>query len=366
MLRYSLKNWRHQVPATASDVESVRVELFEAKRVANEVSKVVPGHTFTYAQRSVNPYELIQHLDNDSPSMRPRSFYTVLELASMFPSIGSAACRKTLHLCEAPGFFCDAVLMLSNEATDWHACSLSNDGKLFQKHLLLAKKSNGHSRVVFGERGTGDLREKDTALCVVYECGGNVALVTADGCTDEAREHWNPCDTRLLAAQLFTALHSLAPKGCLVLRLDNVLHASNQDYVWACSRVFTEVHVVKLKSTAIHSSTVYVVGLGYQKGKRSQDLIKQLEKVAYSNEELDAGVVAEEQRLALSRALCQMAQMQSAGILDAANLAKYLYSTGVQTLADVRAHFSEHLSTNYHKTAQADAFLATIRANKFV
>ena len=208
MFSYSLNRYKEHMPASNQDLDSAREKMFDARRHSDSVARTIPQHTFAYAQRAVNPYELVQHLDNGE-NMWPRSFYTILELAALFPAIRTAATAKTLHLCEAPGYFCDAVLRLSDGQADWHACSLSNRGMLFQKHLLLAKKSNGHSRVVFGERGTGDLQEKDTAMCIVYECGGNVSLVTADGADDEVQDQWSLTNVKLLAAQMFTALNAL-------------------------------------------------------------------------------------------------------------------------------------------------------------
>ena len=360
MFSYSLNRYKEHMPASNQDLDSAREKMFDARRHSDSVARTIPQHTFAYAQRAVNPYELVQHLDNGE-NMWPRSFYTILELAALFPALRSAATAKTLHLCEAPGFFCDAVLRLSDGQADWHACSLSNRGMLFQKHLLLAKKSNGHSRVVFGERGTGDLQEKDTAMCIVYECGGNVSLVTADGADDEVQDQWSLTNVKLLAAQMFTALNALERGGCFVLRFDHMFQPGHQQYVWACFKAFTNVTIVKPKTTPIHMSTVYAVCTGYKKNAATAKLIKHLDSVAYQDATLDVGPLTEEEQLALNGALCQILSIQTKGLQDSAALAKYLYSTGVQTQADVRAHFTEHLSRNQQKITLADSLLKTMR-----
>ena len=113
-------------------------------------------------------------------------------------------------------------------------------------------------------------------------------------------------------------------------------------------------------------STVYAVCTGYKKNAATAKLIKHLDSVAYQDATLDVGPLTEEEQLALNGALCQILSMQTKGLQDSAALAKYLHSTGVQTQADVRAHFTEHLSRNQQKIMLAGLVVENDAANKFV
>ena len=338
-------------PEPDSAVHAARKLVAEAEATATAAQRIVPPHTFAYALRAVDPLELVQHLDNIDGTA-PRSVYTLLEVAERFPAVAQACAAKTLHLCEAPGNFVNAAVRLSGGAVDWHACSLSRAGSRFYPHLMQAKKPNGHSRVILGETGTGDLLDRDTALCVVYECGAGVRLVTADGGGGEA----------LVAAQLFTAFHALAAGGHLLLRLGDLNDPTQRSFVGLLCQHFQAVHLFKPATTPPHVDTVYAVALGHRKTReRATATVAALERLAFGGggDALAAFDVPE--REALNGVVCELYRAKAAALQDATTLARYLHSTGVVSVADVRAHFAGHLATHAAKTQAADRLLRRIR-----
>ena len=178
MFSYSLNRYKEHMPASNQDLDSAREKMFDARRHSDSVARTIPQHTFAYAQRAVNPYELVQHLDNGE-NMWPRSFYTILELAALFPALRSAATAKTLHLCEAPGFFatpccacrtgrpigtlarCRIAACCSKSICCWPKKQRALAGRLWRaRHWRFAGKGHGHvHRVrVRRERVAGDSR----------------------------------------------------------------------------------------------------------------------------------------------------------------------------------------------------------------
>ena len=197
-------------------------------------------------------------------------------------------------------------------------------------------------------------------MCIVYECGGNVSLVTADGADDEVQDQWSLTNVKLLAAQMFTALNALERGGCFVLRFDHMFQPGHQQYVWACFKAFTNVTIVKPKTTPIHMSTVYAVCTGYKKNAATAKLIKHLDSVAYQDATLDVGPLTEEEQLALNGALCQILSIQTKG----SKTRRRLPSTCILPACrrrPMRAHFTEHLSRNQQKITLADSLLKTMR-----
>jgi 23S rRNA U2552 (ribose-2'-O)-methylase RlmE/FtsJ len=356
-VRFNLNALSASLAASEAEVAAARRELAAAEQAGLNAQRAVSQHTFAYAQRAVHPYELVQHLDSRE-HMCPRSFYTLLEAAATYPEVAEACGAKTLHLCEAPGSFVDAALRLSGNGADWHACSLVGTGPQFRSHLMQAKKPNGHSRVILGESGTGNLLERDTALCVVYECGG-AQLVTADGEADAVSS------SALTAAQLYTAFHALEPNGHLLLRLDTMTQEVSLRFLTLLRAHFGAVELFKPATVPSHAPTLYAVCLdfGMAAAQRSGTaVLKALEQMAFGDGDVESlPPPSEADRLALNGIVCTLLQQQAKAITDAASLSHYLHSIGVVSVVDVRAHFAQHLSVHKEKTRDADALLRLLR-----
>lgn len=201
---------RAELPAPdPGAAEALETAIAAVAAVSEQVSRA----TLEYARQCVNPAELLQHVDTVTEVKRGRAYYRLLELAAEVPAVRQGCEGTTLHLCEAPGNFVDGALAVSGHRANWHAMSLVKpNAPQFYEHLVCAKKPNGHARVIFGERGDGDVLVESNVACVVHEVGAAAAaLVTADA---------DAASPATLASEIRIALLVLAKGGCLVLRLD--------------------------------------------------------------------------------------------------------------------------------------------------
>lgn len=326
--------------------------------------------TVEYARKCVNPYELLQHVDV-SGTPHSRSYFKLLEIASYFPAVVAAAQKCTLHLCEAPGGFIDATLDMSNGTAEWHASSLAQRECIpFHDHHLRAKKINGHSRVIFGSDGSGNILLRDNATCVIHESGnGRCSLVTADGSVDDSGANRDETHARLIAAQTYVALQTLQPgSGCFVLRVLDCFMPSARNVLWMCHALFEHSSLVKLCASRVCESERYLVCTGFRATpSQLRTCLDLLDSVAFGGAELASpSAPSPDAEAALCAALVAMTDMQTVGVQDSTALAVFLHSTGVATARDTRQHYNEHLTRNDDKVMHARQLMAGFpsRANR--
>jgi len=303
-----------------------------------------PSVTIDFARKCINPYELIGHAQS---TPRQRNFYGFLELVERVPALGHALQGRTLHLCEAPGNFIEAVLHLYPQA-DWHASSLNHSVPFFD-HLQQAKKSNGHSRVMFGLQGSGDITKPDVLPFLERELGSDKAtLVTCDGgvwLDDKDRNNQETLNSALFQAEIHVALACMALHGCLVVKLFDTFESTTHALVHALSVRFARGYIIKLDSGRITSSERYLVFEDYNgQPWRAEEL---------DNYQMKNGTILHDSAVAL-------AQQQTTAIIQTVQLATYLHAINVSTAVDARNMFLETLATCQTRLKAAQSFLARI------
>ncbi len=350
-------NAQHE-PMDKAVLVMLQSQLLDVLADAAATRRTCSQATFDYARKCINPYELVSHINtNETPSTKNRAYYTLLELAALFPALVDCMNDCTLHLCESPGSFIDAVLSLSNHRADWHGISLCTKTSVpFYEHHLAAKKPNGHSRVIFGD-DNGDILRRETVRCIVYEIGAAKAMfVTADGDTPSEDEMDM---VPLLAAQMFAAFRALAQGGSFVIKVFNTFETATQQLLELCRRMFVSMHITKLGTTNVVTADRYVV---CQQFNASPELLTEtlalLEPTAFEGQPLPDNLP----RALLDTSMLAIGERQVTAITECVALAEYFHAIGIVNPTDVRRHFIAHLANNSERVEAAQAMLTRLYA----
>lgn len=320
----------------AAEYEGTQLLEEELSDVLEELAALttqLPRATIEYARKCANPAELIQHMDAITPVKRSRSYYHLLELASVIPEVYRACHERTLHLCEAPGGFVDAALMLSSNKADWHAVSIDKPGlPQFYPHLAQAKKTNGHARVIYGEHGSGDLLDPRNYACIVHEVGaGKAALVTADADTT---------DGKLLMVEVLVAAKTLRKGGCFVLRIEHETPETRRA-AWACCALFELAKVYRLVTTNPCDPERYLVGVGFAgRTDVSTAIIEGLERGEWVEKEPEGA------RSNMSAMTNWIDYVQIGALRKCISLARHMYLIGLKDAQHTRDHYATKLTAN--------------------
>lgn len=345
-----------EVAAGAAELAAQRrAELEQADSTASTARRTHNAITLGYACTCVNEFALVGYVDPEGP--KPRDYYELLELAASDGAVADAARRATLHLFETTGGFVQAALRLSDGEADWHATS---DDAQFDAALKEAKMPNGHSRLIYSEDGSSSILDHQNATSVIRESGvGSVSLVTAVGGGSQAGL------LRVLAAELWVALHTLAERGCLVLRFDDNFDAGADQILWCCCEVFERVSVHRLHTSPVCTPQRYVVGTGFcGYGPKLKRVIAALEPVAFGGEQPAQPLAEPPSPAAVTGLLCAtaaIAEQQTKAILDAVALTCYFKEVGVDTMNQTRLHSKTHFTTSPACLGRARQLLAEIQ-----
>lgn len=185
-----------------------------------------------------------------SATVASRAYYKMRELmctCAIPPPDG-----PTVHLCEAPGGFVQAVADAGpSDRWSWLAISLG-DAEAPQFHPQLPYD---RGRVVTADvaHGLDDHVPRGTAV-----------LVTADGATDVPHDRLEEAHFPLLVAQARAAVHCLAPGGWFVLKLFEGGRRPTQHLVAQLTREFAECNLIKPVTSRATNSERYLVCREYR------------------------------------------------------------------------------------------------------
>ena len=318
------------------------------------------------AVRFTSEHELVRHLDPTADGHPSRSMYKLRELFAAVPGLKPEGTDRTLHVCEAPGGFVDAVMATPETVgVSWHAVSKTDRGApTFPARIASVKKPNGHARVVVGSSGNGDILDAVTAACTIHECGaGQVRLVTADADVDD--------DLRVQWAELALAFRALLPGGGLVLRLMTAPPTSPAAVdrvarlVAVCSSAFDRVALIRPQACPAGTCELYAVGVGYALGLAPDGdaLLERIQAAAYDNAPLDTPDHLELVRPACDAAIAAVSQQHLARMQTALKAVPYLVEIGITSRERSHDYFVKHYITNAHRIEMAETYLHRIRSN---
>ena len=209
--------------------------------------------TINMVHRSINPFE---RLHAWYPAAISRAYFKMMEMARAFGWDTQQHWRRSLHLCEAPGGFVQAMLQLIPHL-EWYAVSLPDDiswhASLSPKRLLGA-----------------DLLQADPTTVLPTACLGSCDLVTADGGRHVTGGHEIALGP-LLTAETHWAVHALRPGGVFVLKMYHAKYEGTHHLLWYIYQRFDQVGFYKPLTSRIANGERYLIARGFRAGVHSND-----------------------------------------------------------------------------------------------
>lgn len=238
-------------------------------RVDNLKSQIeyLPRHKWTKAVRFTNPYELVC---KKYPRKISRAYFKMAEIMSDFDlKFENIEKIKTLHLCEGPGGFIQALVELrkyQNKSLDWVGITLKNetDDKNIPDFELDISKMGG---VTYGSDGTGDLTNVDNIKHLKNMFDSNKAnLITADGGFDVSEDHCSQESQsyKLMLCQVVSALSTQGYKGSFIMKVFDCYSNEMTELLYILSHHYSNVSITKPYSSRPCNSEKYVVCTGFR------------------------------------------------------------------------------------------------------
>lgn len=215
--------------------------------------------------------------------------------------------RRSLHLCEAPGGFVQAVYDGMKDAASWSwvATSLATSGSPQPATALLPMH---HGRFLVGDDLPGGC-DVDNAACVEALASMEAFdLVTADGAVEMDHDHLERAHLPLLLSETRAAMRCLQTGGNVVMKFFEGGDLSTQTWIAWMTTQFERVSIIKPTASRATNSERYLVAREY----RASD-----EELSSALGKLDAWVVAPAWSRELQRVVDRMAKDQSVALDNA-------------------------------------------------
>lgn len=187
-----------------------------------------------------------------------RAYFKLVEILR---TCAVATPRSSLHLCDAPGGFAQAVMTEYGDACEIRVTSLERgvDVPNFSRDLMRSDRI-----VVLTVPDGGDLRRATVRDAVV--AAGKHDLVTADGAVDcascpESAEH---VVAHLKASEVATALRAQAEGGTFVLKVFGVTRDVTLQLIALLAACYDSVALVKPRYSRSVNDERYVVCQGFR------------------------------------------------------------------------------------------------------
>ena len=190
----------------------------------------------------------VKTLPREKTPVASRAFYKMQEIALTcaltFP-------KTSVHLCEAPGGFVQAMQHISDPSWKWIAISRADGPKPRLQCLPMRRGS-------FVEANILDVDHCQSLLGYRSSC-----IVTADGATEMNHDHLEEEHFSLLDAQTRVALYTLRKGGTLIIKFFEGGEPCTQMWVAQLCSMFENVSIIKPKSSRPTNSELYLVARDY-------------------------------------------------------------------------------------------------------
>ena len=236
----------------------------EIDKVKNKIEKV-DQTDWTRVRKYTNKYEA--PLYNSPRKVISRAFYKLWELMHDY----NIQCNgETLHLCDAPGGFIQAVIdyktMKYNNIKKCHTISLTHktDLNVPRYHQLI--KNNVNVNIL--NEYNGDITNPNTHLSILKSLNGKaITFVSADGGMTENGDYNNKenIHTQLILCQVFTTCLVLQQGGSFILKIFDIYTDATVHIIYLLMTVFDTVEIVKPLTSRPTNSEKYLVCKGYHK-----------------------------------------------------------------------------------------------------
>ena len=195
----------------------------------NDFERYIDNYDKSIGDETKNYFNL-----GKKPDVLSRAFYKLWEILSDF----KIPCdTETLHLCEAPGGFIEAMLKYKTRYKQIKKCHTMSlfcvDNDVPQYHDLI--KNNTYVDI-FG--GNGDIYNLNNVIALYKKLKPNgISLITADGGITENGNFNNKesLHTRLILSEMLVSLLILETDGIFVLKIFDIFNKITIDTIYLLS-----------------------------------------------------------------------------------------------------------------------------------
>jgi 23S rRNA U2552 (ribose-2'-O)-methylase RlmE/FtsJ len=200
--------------------------------------------------------ELVPYLDQQKRISR--AFYKLNEILHKHRIPKSIT--NILCLCEAPGGFVEAILFYFKNPN-----IITQSYK--QSNIQFSKRIP-NSIIDYGPIGNGDITQTETIKDIIQKAQqiNKFQLITADGGLDihEQYENQEQLHSKLIFCEVMTAIHSLAPNGCFILKMYDCFTQPSLEILWILEKSFLRIHIEKPFLSRSCNSEKYIICLGFK------------------------------------------------------------------------------------------------------
>ena len=244
--------------------QETKFQVDECKRQIEAISR----KRWNNAVRFTNAYEDV--IRKCSPKIS-RAYFKINEIIKDFDlNFHKVQTLKTLHLCEGPGGFIEALIDIcnkNNKTLDWTGITLKND-KNDPNLPDFVKNKFDLNNITYGSDGTGDLTvlENISYLGNKFEKEGMAHLITADGGFDVSNDHCSQelQSYKLMVCQVVSAIECQHLGGTFVMKVFDCYSNEMTELLYILCIHYDNVHITKPYSSRPCNSEKYVVAQGFK------------------------------------------------------------------------------------------------------
>ena len=255
-------------------------------------------------KKITNPYEVIfsspetKYPCITKKNVLSRSYFKMVEMLKVFDCLSDYSEKKlqTVHICEGPGGFIQALIDITKEKNfpleHLFAMTLKPTKSYIPgwRRSTQFLKENPIISLQYGQDGTGDILNIDNQKSFVgetlkTEC--KTILFTADGgfdfSIDYSQQEQNVFP--LLLASFLLGLQTLSEDGVMIIKLFDMYSQVTKDLVLGTATFFKEFCIYKPATSRPCNSERYFVAKGYvgSSNKKVKEWIKYLQQIQQKN-----------------------------------------------------------------------------------
>ena len=227
----------------------------------NEISSV-KRHVWRNAVKFTNPYESVCKNYNMKIS---RAYFKLIEILVDFDLLFQDLDHlNTLHLCEGPGGFIEAIKDVRNKQNkhlNWKGITLKNENN--DPNLPDFVNSIDKENITYGKDGTGDITNVENIIYLgeMFHNNGQAHLITADGGFDVSEDHCSQEQQsyKLMLSQAVAAMECQTLGGSFIMKVFDCYSDEMVELLYILSIHYTNVFITKPYSSRPCNSEKYIV-----------------------------------------------------------------------------------------------------------
>lgn len=236
---------------TKKDVDVLKNEISHVKR-----------YMWRNAVKFTNPYE---NVCRNYKVKISRAYFKLIEMLVDFDlQFQDLNVLNTLHLCEGPGGFIEAMKDLrqrQNKTLNWKGITLKNENN--DPNLPDFVNSIDKENITYGKDGTGDITNVENIIHLsdMFARCGQAHLITADGGFDVSEDHCSQEQQsyKLMLCQAISAMGCQITGGAFIMKVFDCYSNEMIELLYILSIHYENVYITKPYSSRPCNSEKYVV-----------------------------------------------------------------------------------------------------------